>query len=105
MTTENTHPIAPVSYQSICPINTPKGVRRKLHIGDIFENKAKCVICNDVVMSKNRHDSVSCTCGNLTVDGGSWYMKRSCYVLEDYEELSIYYNDATPDDGVIENNE
>ena len=60
MTTENTHPIVPVSYQSICPINTPKGVRRKLHIGDIFENKAKCVICNDVVMSKNRHDSVSC---------------------------------------------
>lgn len=85
---------AMVSYQKLCPQDTPKAVRRRLYIGDIFENKAKCLVCSDIIMSKNRHDYVRCSCGSLSVDGGSWYLKRSYNDLKAYRELSTYYYDA-----------
>lgn len=86
-----------VSYQALCPVDTPKAIRRRLHIGDVFENKAKCTVCGDILISKDRHDCVTCSCGSLSVDGGSWYMKRSCGDLEMYEEMSTYYKDADID--------
>lgn len=53
-------------------------------------NKAKCLICGDVIESKTIHDFVTCTCGNLSVDGGKEYCKRSVMEIEKYEELSEY---------------
>jgi len=43
----------------------------------IKSNKAKCLICGEVVESKYRHDYVECECGNLAVDGGKDYLKRN----------------------------
>ena len=43
----------------------------------IIRNAAKCLNCNDIVESTHRHDFVMCTCGNLAVDGGKAYLKRS----------------------------
>ncbi len=43
----------------------------------IIKNAAKCLNCGDVVESTYRHDFVMCSCGNLAVDGGKDYLKRS----------------------------
>lgn len=83
----------PVNYQKLCPQGTPKEIRRKFDIGDIFKNKAKCLQCGKIITSKNRHDFVTCKCGNLSVDGGSWYIRR-CFTSEDsFKELSVSYDD------------
>lgn len=51
--------------------------RKKFRIGDIFINAAVCLKCEDYVRSVNQHDFKSCKCGAVTVDGGSWYAKRT----------------------------
>ena len=43
----------------------------------IVKNKAKCLKCGDVIESIDRHDYVQCSCGNISVDGGKDYLKRS----------------------------
>ena len=49
--------------------------RRKFDVGDIYDNKVQCKLCNWIIRSKNRHDYVICKCGAIAVDGGSWYQK------------------------------
>jgi len=39
-------------------------------------NKIKCNECNDEIESKDRHDFVTCSCGNCSVDGGTEYLRR-----------------------------
>lgn len=51
-------------------------------------NKVKCLKCGDIIESKHRHDFVRCSCGNIAVDGGKDYLKRSGK-LDGYEELSV----------------
>ena len=55
-------------------------------------NKAKCPVCLQVIVSKYRHDYVSCRCGHLSVDGGQDYLKRGTgtSVEPPYIELSEY---------------
>ena len=65
--------------------------RRRLDVGDIWANQAKCKKCQDVIRSKNRHDFVTCKCGAISVDGGSWYARRVAKDLNDIEELSEDY--------------
>jgi len=66
--------------------------RRTIHAGDIRLNRARCKKCSDIVTSDNRHDFKTCKCGAISVDGGSWYLKR-CGNFSDIEELSEYYKD------------
>jgi len=35
----------------------------------VFENRAQCLLCGDVVISRHVHDFVTCSCGNLSIDG------------------------------------
>lgn len=51
----------------------------------------RCRVCDEIVESKGRHDFRSCSCGNLSVDGGitdsaSVSFKRQ----EDIEDLSVW---------------
>jgi hypothetical protein len=55
----------------------PVEERRKLDIGDIYDNKIQCRLCGYIIRSKNRHDFIRCKCGECSVDGGSWYQKCS----------------------------
>jgi hypothetical protein len=57
---------------------------------EITKNSAMCLLCKDVLVSKNRHDFVTCACGNLSVDGGNDYLKRSVMDTESYLDLSEY---------------
>jgi len=38
-------------------------------------SKLKCVICNDVIESKHRHDYQKCKCGECYIDGGNDYFR------------------------------
>lgn len=54
-------------------------------------NRARCKLCGDIIESKDRHDYVTCKCGNLSVDGGQDYHRRSVkHGLDSYEELPPY---------------
>lgn len=55
----------------------------------IVRNSAKCLECDDEIESKRRHDFVTCKCGNISVDGGKDYLRRSYKKLETYEDTSI----------------
>lgn len=56
----------------------------------IVRNAVRCKICGDEIESKSTHDFVTCSCGNVSVDGGHEYIRR-CYQFEDkFEELSVY---------------
>jgi hypothetical protein len=57
---------------------------------EIICNQARCSKCNTLVISHSTHDFKSCTCKNLSVDGGRAYLKRSWSRMWDYEEESIY---------------
>lgn len=42
----------------------------------IVRNSAKCLACGDEIESKTRHDFVTCSCGAISVDGGTSYLRR-----------------------------
>ena len=55
----------------------------------LIVNKIKCNVCGDVIESKYRHDFQTCSCGNVSVDGGLDYMRRVYKGDQDsYTELS-----------------
>lgn len=43
----------------------------------IIQNAASCLGCGDFIVSKHRHDFVTCTCGSISVDGGQAYLRRA----------------------------
>jgi hypothetical protein len=77
-------------YQDIAPIDMPVYDRRRISVGDIFSNQAKCNLCGDIIRSKNMHHEQRCSCGESSVDGGSLYIKRSGGPVT---HMTIYYND------------
>ena len=42
-----------------------------------MRNRVKCLKCDDTIESKHVHDFVTCSCGNVSVDGGLDYSRRS----------------------------
>ena len=72
---------------------TPKEKRKRLNVGDIYTNGAVCSVCDYFIRSRNRHDMVTCKCGNVSVDGGSMYAKRSCRG-QPYREVIVLFDDA-----------
>jgi DNA-directed RNA polymerase subunit N (RpoN/RPB10) len=42
----------------------------------IIQNAVNCLSCGDLIVSKHRHDFVTCTCGAVSVDGGQEYLRR-----------------------------
>jgi poly-beta-hydroxyalkanoate depolymerase len=57
----------------------------------VITNKAMCKLCSDIIESKSRHDYVTCQCGEISVDGGTAYRKRSARNLSNIIELSDTY--------------
>lgn len=81
-------------YQKFTKKSTPKQERERLGIGDIYSNVATCLICNETIRSKNRHDYRKCKCGNLSVDGGSWYLRRGIRKKDSFKNKVEYYDDV-----------
>lgn len=55
----------------------------------IVRNSMKCLECNEEIESRHRHDFVKCSCGNIMVDGGKDYLKRSVKPGARFEDTSI----------------
>jgi len=62
--------------------------RRK--VKNLLINQAQCKLCRDIIRSKHRHDFVSCKCGEISVDGGTSYVRRLAKDLDNIIDLSIY---------------
>lgn len=57
----------------------------------LVRNAVKCLQCNKVIESKDRHDFRTCGCPNQTmVDGGLEYERRGAVDLSKVESLSEY---------------
>lgn len=54
----------------------------------ITKNSAQCLDCGQVVTSQHRHDYVTCACGNLSVDGGTDYIRRAYNTANKVKNLS-----------------
>lgn len=83
----NTHV---TDYHDFVKYDTPRQEREKLHVGDLWVNGALCKQCGVFIRSRNRHDFVTCDCGAISVDGGSWYQK----LLGDMDlaiPISVYF--------------
>lgn len=52
----------------------------------IVKNAIRCLNCGDEIESTHRHDFVSCSCGQCSVDGGHDYFRRCG---EGYEDISV----------------
>ncbi len=55
----------------------------------ILLNSIKCLKCEDVLVSMNRHDMVMCSCQKVGVDGGTEYLRRIGNP-KDWYELSVH---------------
>ena len=57
----------------------------------------KCLICRDILISKHSRDYVSCTCGNLSIDGGLVCPRMTAKELDKVEDLTEIW--GTEDEG------
>lgn len=48
----------------------------------IIQNAVQCNRCDDFIVSKHRHDFVTCSCGAISVDGGQSYLRRSGAIFD-----------------------
>ena len=55
----------------------------------IIENSAKCLKCGDKIISKYRNDYITCSCGNVSVDGGLDCCRRVFKDMENWIDTSI----------------
>lgn len=53
----------------------------------IIINRVKCNKCGSIITSRSVHDYKTCSCGNVSVDGGLDYLRRN-YESNDYTELN-----------------
>ncbi len=84
-----------VDYHDFTKKNTSKKERRRLNVGDVWINSTTCKLCGETIRSKNQHDFHFCKCGNVAVDGGSWYCKRSFKKdLDTFEDNIVYFDDV-----------
>ena len=52
-------------------------------------NRAKCALCNSVIISTHVHDFVSCKCGEIFIDGGNEYWRAGA---NNFKNLLRYKN-------------
>ena len=54
----------------------------------IIRNSAQCLDCGDIIESLDRHHFATCSCGNLSVDGGQSYIRRVFQDESRYKDLN-----------------
>lgn len=59
-------------------------------MNQIILNSAKCLLCNDILISRFAHDFKTCKCSNFSVDGGNAYLRRVCSSTDGaWKDLSV----------------
>jgi len=88
-------------YHEYTSIDMPKEERRRWNLGDYWINAVEWSKSGEFVRSMYEHDYRSCSCGNISVDGGSWYIKRVGNMQPGaWIERAVTFTDAEPEDGV-----
>ena len=60
----------------------------------IVYNSVKCLECNEVLVSRHRHDYVTCSCpNNAMVDGGNDYGRYGAMDMDKIETHYVYADD------------
>jgi len=77
-----------MSFQMSVRTQMPTTIRET-----IIRNAGKCKQCGDEIESKHRHDYVTCKCGEISVDGGRSYLKRSARNFENFIDISEVINE------------
>lgn len=65
----------------------------------IIHNRARCHLCGQTIESTFRHHFVTCPCGNLSVDGGTDYLRRGFAKGRDTwtdESIEVKVDDSVP---------
>lgn len=60
----------------------------------ILRNSAFCAVCGDSLISKHRHDYVSCKCGAIAIDGGVTYLRRLADSWVNFIDTSLTAGEA-----------
>ena len=58
---------------------------------DLFKvtlNQAQCALCHDIITSRSRHDFVSCSCGEIFVDGGNDYVRGGAGSFANFRSMT-----------------
>jgi len=63
-----------------------------MSLGMVKLNKAKCLDCGDVLISKYPAKYESCSCGSLSIRGGTFFLERKG---TNYKELSLMIDIST----------
>ena len=61
-----------------------------------MRNRAKCKLCGDIIESTYRHDMVSCSCGEISVDGGNDYHRAVFNNKENFIKIDDEGNEIIP---------
>lgn len=88
-----------VDVQDLLPVTATADERARFGVGPIYENAATCGACGDYIRSRNRHDFATCSCGALSVDGGSWYARRVTREAGRFTDHITLFADARGDAG------
>jgi hypothetical protein len=63
---------------------------------NLLLNAVQCLSCDEVIVSRHRHDFKSCKCGNVSVDGGLEYKRRAFKTEATFVECCAYtYTSST----------
>lgn len=60
----------------------------------IIKNAIRCNRCGDEIESKSTHDSVTCSCGACSADGGHEYLRRCAASENDFTDISVVEKDT-----------
>jgi len=71
------------------PVIDPDDYYSKIDKEVILRNSAICALCGDMLRSRHQHDYKSCRCGEISIDGGNAYLKRSAKNLDNIIDTSI----------------
>jgi hypothetical protein len=63
-----------------------------MSLGMVKLNKAKCLDCGDILISKDANKYEKCSCGSLAIRGGSHFLERKG---KNYKELSLMIDIST----------
>lgn len=58
--------------------------------------RGKCKLCGDIIESKHRHDYVTCSCGEISVDGGKDYFRARFNKQENFLCVDDEGNEIIP---------
>ncbi len=61
----------------------------------IVYNSVKCLECNKVLVSRHRHDCVTCGCPNdAMIDGGNEYTRYGAMDMDKIETHCVYEDES-----------